>query len=253
MPLLITLKLVLVPSLIGLITLSGRRWGATVAGWLSAFPVVAGPILFFIVSEQGAEFATSATVGTLSAVLAILAFGISYSWATLRFNWLGSLICAMGAYSVAVVALKTFPPSLGIGAFLNVVALLIAPRLFPIASVPAASPKTSYSELPFRMLAGAVLVLSVTYFAANLGPRLSGLFAMFPVMSTVLVVFSHRYAGREFAINLLRGMILGWYAFSSFCIILALSLPNYGIATSFSAAIGCAVLVQAASRQFMKK
>jgi hypothetical protein len=40
------LKLLLVPLLIYLVTLAGRRWGPAVAGWLSAFPIVAGPILF---------------------------------------------------------------------------------------------------------------------------------------------------------------------------------------------------------------
>src|SRR4051794_1227544 len=46
------LKLVLVPSLIAGATLAGRQWGAFVAGWLSALPLVAGPILFFIAIEQ---------------------------------------------------------------------------------------------------------------------------------------------------------------------------------------------------------
>ncbi len=59
------LKLFLVPALIALVTLAGRRWGPAVAGWLSAFPVVAGPILGFIALEQGAAFAARAAIGTL--------------------------------------------------------------------------------------------------------------------------------------------------------------------------------------------
>ena len=70
------LKLFLVPLLIALVTLAGRRWGPGVAGWLSAFPVVAGPILFFIAVEQGADFAANAAVGTLSAVLAMLSASV---------------------------------------------------------------------------------------------------------------------------------------------------------------------------------
>ena len=45
MSLVFILKLILVPALIAGVTLAGRRWGPAVAGWLSAFPVVAGPIL----------------------------------------------------------------------------------------------------------------------------------------------------------------------------------------------------------------
>ena len=38
------LKLLLVPALIYAVTLAGRRWGPDVAGWLSAFPILSGPI-----------------------------------------------------------------------------------------------------------------------------------------------------------------------------------------------------------------
>ena len=37
------LKLCLVPALIYAVSLAGRRWGAGVAGWISALPIVAGP------------------------------------------------------------------------------------------------------------------------------------------------------------------------------------------------------------------
>jgi len=39
------LKLCLVPSLVYFVTLIGRRWGPNAAGWFSALPIVAGPIL----------------------------------------------------------------------------------------------------------------------------------------------------------------------------------------------------------------
>ena len=106
MSFILALKLALVPALIGAVTLAGRRWGATVAGWLSAFPIVAGPILFFIALEQGAAFVARAAVGTLSAVLAILVFAISYAWAATRFGWSICLAAAFAAYFSAVALLE---------------------------------------------------------------------------------------------------------------------------------------------------
>jgi hypothetical protein len=52
----IFLKLFLVPALIYAVTLAGRKWGPTVAGWMSAFPIVAGPILLVFTMEHGAQF-----------------------------------------------------------------------------------------------------------------------------------------------------------------------------------------------------
>lgn len=252
MPFLLTLKLLLVPSLIGMVTLSGRRWGPTIAGWLSAFPVVAGPILYFIGLEHGNRFASVAATGTLSAVLAIIAFSIAYSWAALRFAWAGSLITALTFYALAVLALSAAAPSLYAAGIASILSIAAAPRLFPKIAARRMAPPSSAFDLPLRMTVGAILVFLVTYFASNLGPHLSGIFAMFPVMSTVLTVFSHRSAGKEFAIALLRGMLLGWYAFSVFCFALALLLEHFSIALAFTVATGAALAVQFASRRFLQ-
>ena len=103
------------------------------------------------------------------------------------------------------------------------------------------------------MGAGVALVLLVTSFSSALGPRLSGAFAMVPVMASVLVVFSHRRSGTAVAVLLLRGMLLGYYAFSSFCIVLALALPATSIELAFVLSLGCAVLVQAISRIHLQR
>ena len=242
------LKLILVPTLIALVTLAGRRWGASVAGWLSAFPVVAGPILLFVALEQGAAFAARSAAATLSAVLAVLVFGLSYAWAATRFSW---PICAMigfAAYFVAVLALNYWAPTLLFALPVVLITLLLAPRLYPLAKVELTTTAAPANDLFFRMAAGAILVLVVTHFAAGMGPTLSGVLAMFPVMGSVLVVFSHRNYGAGFAIHLLRGMVLGFYAFSTFCVVLALTLTKLSIGAAFFFAFGGALVVQALSR-----
>jgi len=88
----------------------------------------------------------------------------------------------------------------------------------------------------------------LTNFASGLGPGLSGLLAMFPTLGTVLAVFSHRHAGAEFAIHLLRGMVLGLYAFLAFTVVLAWSLTSLHIGTAFVLAIIAALLVQGGAR-----
>ncbi len=249
---LLALKLFLVPSLILAITYSGKRWGPAVAGWLSGFPVVSGPILFFMATEQGLSFASSAAEATLSAVLAIVAFGLSYAWAATRTSWPGSLVCALLAYFASVALLDALAPSVYVAAPIIAVLLWIAPRFFPTRVPPQQSLGSARGDLLLRVLASAALVVSVTYFAASLGPRLSGLFAMFPVINSVLAVFSHLQSGRQFTVKLLRGMVLGYYAFSTFCLVLALTLTPLGITMSFVLSVCCSTLVQAASGALMR-
>lgn len=100
---LLALKLLLVPTLIALVTLAGRRWGPGVAGWLSAFPILSGPILLILALEQGPAFAANAAHGTLLAVLAILVFSLAYAWTAQRRPWPDCLLIALSCYGLAVL------------------------------------------------------------------------------------------------------------------------------------------------------
>lgn len=252
------LKLFLAPALIGCVTLAGRRWGPAVAGWLSAFPIVAGPVLLTITAEQGPAFAAHAAQGTLSAVLAVLAFSVAYAHVALRAGVAASLAAALAVYALAVLGLKTLDVPVTACFALVVTALLVTPRLFPAmpATTPAAPPAgkpAGGADLPWRMAAAAILVLAVSYGAAAMGPRLSGIFAMFPTMSTVLVGFSHARQGNAFAIALLRGMVPGYYAFAVFCLVLSQLLREGAVAQAFGAAFACALAVQFATKSVITR
>jgi hypothetical protein len=243
----LVLKLFLVPSLIGVITLVGRRWGPSVAGWLSAFPVVAGPILLLISLEQGPSFAATAAGGALVAVPSNAFFCLGYSWTATRYPWWISLMGALATYAVAAFLLTAIAlPNLAVF-LLTMIVLSIALRSFPgnIDARPATRP--SPAELPARMITGAILVVAITISASHLGPRLSGLFSALPLMGCVLAVFSHPVSGAGAAIHLLRGMVSGFYSLSTFCFTLALALPAWGTAKGFMIALACATVVQLGS------
>lgn len=252
-PGILALKLTLVPLLILAITLAGRRWGPAVAGWLTGLPIVAGPIMFFIAFEQGAAFAERAVVGMLLGVLAVLPFNLAYAWCATRLSWRASVACSLGLYALAVTILNGVAISLTGAAGAVFASLVVARHLFPRVEARKVAVAGARGEIVVRMLAGALLVLGVTTFAASFGARLSGLFASFPVVSMVLAVFSHRQSGREFAICLLRGIVLGWFAFLAFCLVLGLMLGSYPVAASFLAATAAALLTQFVSRALTRR
>jgi hypothetical protein len=252
-PVMFALKLFLVPSLIGAITLASRRWGPGVAGWLSGFPIVSAPVLFFFAVDQGPQFASDAAVATLSAVFAVFLFSLAYAWTATRADWHASLAAGMLGYFSLVGLLSLIGPPVWVSAPLIVVMVAAAPRLFPPGGAPREGQAGGMADLALRMIAGAALVVALTWFASDLGPRLSGLFAMFPVLGTVLAVFSHRHSGAPFTITLLRGMTLGYYAFSTFCLVLALALPRLSVALAFMLALGSAALIQILARQQLRR
>jgi uncharacterized membrane protein (GlpM family) len=250
---LLVLKLLLVPAFLAVISFAGRRWGPGVAGWLGGFPSLTAPVLFFLALERGPEFTAHAAVLSLSAVFSAVSFGIAYAWACLRLPWYGALACAYAVWAIAVNLLVRLPLTAAWSLGIALLTLFAAPRIFPRAQGQWGRQALPAQELLLRMAAGAAMVLAVTGAAEALGPAWTGLFAAFPVMSTVLAVFSQRANGPGFVVAMLRAMIGGFYAYITFCVCVALLLEPWGIAAAFACAVIAAVVVQGTAKAVMMR
>jgi len=250
---LLALKLLLVPAFLAVISYAGRRWGPQVAGWLAGFPSLTGPILLFLALERGPAFTAQAAVLALSSVFSAVSFGVAYAWACRRWPWYGSLACGYAAWTAAVELLVRLPLTAPGSLALSLATLFAAPRLFPRAQGQWGSRALPAQELLLRMGAGAAMVLAVTGAAEALGPAWTGLFAAFPVMSTVLAVFSHRANGPGFVVAMLRAMVGGFYAYLTYCLCVALLLERLGFGATFAIAVGATVVVQGAAKALMMR
>jgi hypothetical protein len=90
-------------------------------------------------------------------------------------------------------------------------------------------------------------VLLLTGIAPALGPRLTGLVAPFPLYAAVLAGFAHHVQGPASATGVLRGLLLGLFAFAAFFLVLAALIEGAGIAVAFASAIVLALALQALS------
>jgi len=250
---LLALKLLLVPAFLAVISFAGRRWGPNVAGWLAGFPSLTGPILLFLALERGPEFTAYAAVLSLSAVFSAVAFGVAYAWACRRLPWYGSLACGYAAWTAAVELLVRLPLTVGSSLGISLLTLFVAPRLFPRAHGQWGGHALPAQELLLRMAAGAAMVLAVTGAAEALGPAWTGMFAAFPVMSTVLAVFSHRANGPGFVVAMLRAMVGGFYAYITYCLCVAALLQAWGFGLTYAVAVVAAVAVQGLAKAVMMR
>jgi hypothetical protein len=238
-------KIVLAPALIAGVSLAGQRLGARVAGSLTAFPVVAGPIALFIALEQGAAFGSRAALGALAAQLSLGVFCTVYGWASLRFSWLACFPLALAGFAATTLALDAADLSLGAATLAGLAVPFGVPRLLPDPAVPALRRTITGVELAVRMAAGAALVVAVTAAASALGPRLAGLLTPFPIAASVLTVFSHRGQGAAFTVQLLRGLCRGLLGMTAFFLVVALGLEPLGIPVTFALASAAALATQA--------
>ncbi|MHB1537335.1 MAG: hypothetical protein ACYCUM_09415 [Solirubrobacteraceae bacterium] len=240
----LALKLLLAPSFVLLATLAGRRFGTRAAGLVGGLPVVGGPILLVYALEHGRAFAASAATGTLLGLVSLVAFVVVYGRLARGLAPPASLLGGWAAFFALTFAFSSVP--LPAPAALGVLAavLALAPRLLPQVPPPRDGRGIPAWDLPLRAACAAALVLVLTATASALGSRVSGLLAPFPVLASVLAVFTHAQRGREALHGLLRGLLVGYGAFTLFAFTLAELLPSAGVALAFLASLAAALLCQ---------
>lgn len=241
------LKVLLVPSLIALVTLAGRRWGQRLAGWLGGFPIVAGSVLLVLAIENGNGFAAEAAFAALVGLAPAMLFYLAYTRFATRVRWFVAASAALVCWVLVIGVLHLLQPSLWLGIVLGAGALWFVPRLMPVA-VAGESPKPHPAELASRMVVGA----AVTIFSSELGRRggaqLTGYAALFPSIGLVVASFNHAQGGAAAATLFLRGMTRGMWSVASFCLTLMLVLPRASLGMAFLAATLVAMLTHWLSR-----
>jgi hypothetical protein len=245
----LVLKLVLVPLILAVLSLVGKRFGPGIAGWLGGFPVVAGPVLLLIYFERGPEFATQAAAAAIAGLVGSAAFSVTYAWTCRRNGWLVSMIAGIAGWTVAIFLVAQLPITIAwVSLVAALAALLAAPGLFPHIDATWKAVPLPRSEIAARMAAGAALTLAVTGLSATIGPAWSGLLTLFPSIGMVLAVFSQRTSGPAFSAMLLKAIIFGYYSLATFCFVFATLLPQQGLALSFGAGVVVALAIGALTR-----
>lgn len=250
----LVLKLTVTPVLILLASLASRRWGESIGGWFVGLPLTSGPVCFFLALDEGPEFAAMAGLGCLAGAAAEAGFCIAYGRVARHAGWpvalsVASVAFVAGAAVLSAVALPLWPL-----AFLVCAALTLALWLLPwLRRGDARLPGLPPWDIPARMIVATSLVLGLTALAPFAGPRLSGLLATYPVFAAVLAVFGQHGGGAAAAIQVLRGLLTGLFAFTGFFAALTLGLPSLGIAAGFALATMVALAIQAASLRLLRR
>jgi hypothetical protein len=243
---LLAVKIFLSPLCVVAVSLAGRRWGMTVAGVLGGLPVVAGPILLVVTLLHGDGFGADAAAGTLLGLAALTGFVVVYGRVATTVGPIQSLLCGWTAFLLGIAVLSPIQPPPALSLILVAACFALGLRLLPptprLAQAVALPP---WWDLPARALAALGLVLALTGVSGTLGPHLSGLLAPFPIITSVLAVFTHTHGGFAQVSILLRNFLFGFYGFAAFCFVLAIALLVLATATAFVLATAAALAVQA--------
>ncbi|MDQ2648662.1 MAG: hypothetical protein M3Z03_03800, partial [Actinomycetota bacterium] len=242
---LLALRLLLAPAFVVGTSLLARRHGPRIGGMVGGLPVVGAPVLLVITLDHGEAFGADASRATLVGLLALAAFVLAYGHACQRFRPLPTLLLGWLAFLAVDVALSG--PDVPALAALVAACLWFAVVTVLLPDVPAGTevhPIRSRWDLPVRAAAAATLVVLVSTLSEHLGPKWSGLLAPFPIIATVLAVFTHAQHGVRDTILVLRGLMSGYYAYALFAFVLAVWLPSLGTGGAFAMAVAASLALQ---------
>jgi hypothetical protein len=247
------LKLTIVPLALLVFSIIERRHGPRVAGWLSGFPIVGGPLLVFMTLDHGQVFGSAAALGAWFGLVPWLAFAMNYAWLAQRLSWRWAAPISFSIWTVmaiVAVALQSAPRWVEI--------LPLAAFIAALLSYPRGKPSDEEREhnwwaTPARMTAGAVLTLVITQFSAAMGTHWSGIFTTFPVMGSIIAISTHIQYGKHAVQEAVAGMSMGLASVGTFCFATYLLLGMMGMWPAFGLALVASSTAHALTWLLFKK
>jgi hypothetical protein len=238
------LKLLLVAASALLSSLAARRFGHAVGGTLAGLPMIAGPIMGFVLLQTDTASVREIALATLVCLPATVAHLVVFAWSARRQPWWVALALANLAFFGLGALLPMLPLSPAFVCVLALAVLAIGGRLMPRLPVAPGPVDIPHVELACRV-AAAMLVAWLIIRSAGVAPAwISGLLLAVPITGNVLPCFTLPRYGSAATVALLRGFVRGLSGFGAFFVMLYLGLAVWPEAAAYAAA-WCAALAVA--------
>jgi hypothetical protein len=202
-------------------------------------------VLVFYALEQGTVFAARAAQATVAGLIGTALFAFAYGRYAGRFAWYWCVVIGWLAFAVTIAVLYVLRLQLLASMAMLVGAAMGARGLLPFEEVKPASLPVPPGDLAVRMVTSAALVVALTALASWLGPRWSGLLSAFPVLTTIIVVFTHHQHGGDAAVVFLREYLQAVIGFGLFCATLSVALTQFGLLWALVLALASQLATQA--------
>ena len=172
---------------------SGPAIGALVA----TLPISAGPSYVFLALDHDAAFIAEGALTSLPINAATIVLALTYSVLAQRFSLWISAGAAVALWLVLATIIRQFQWTLLAGVIANVITFAICvPLMRPYMHVKKMPLITRrWYDIPLRAGLVATLVATVVTTSGWVGPRISGIIALFPIVFTSLMLVLHPRIG----------------------------------------------------------
>jgi hypothetical protein len=234
----LTLRMAVTAAFVVTASVITERAGPVIGALVATLPISAGPSYVFLALDHDAAFVAAGALASLPVNAATIVLGLTYVVLAQRRGAVVSLSAAVAVWIVLVALMQTIQWSL-IGALAaNAVAFAIClPLLRRYRHVKMPLITRRWYDIPLRAALVSILVATVVGLSGWVGPKVSGIIALFPVVFTSMMLVLHpRIGGPPTAAVIANG---GWglLGFGIAIAVLHLAAPPFGSAIALSLAL----------------
>jgi hypothetical protein len=219
-----------------------ERAGPVIGALVATLPISAGPSYVFLALDHDAAFIAQGSLASLPVNAATVFLSLTYAWLAQRHGLLLSCGSALAVWLGLATAIRMTQWTLLGGLIVNAAAFAISVPLLEgfrhAERMPPIMPR--WYDIPFRAAMVALLVAAVVTLSGWLGPTISGIMALFPVVFTSLMLILHpRIGGPATAAVIANG---AWVGFGIAVAVLHVGAVWLGSAIGLSLALSTCIL-----------
>jgi len=193
-----------------------ERVGPAIGALVATLPIAAGPAYVFVALDHDAQFISQSAIGSIAAHAATAVFSLVYIVLAQRFALTVSVSAAVAVWFVVAFALRAVPWSFWSVAAVNLTAYgvcIVLTARHRHVRMPLVGRK--WYDVPLRAVMVACLVAAVVASSGHVGPTVTGLLAVYPiVMTSLMLIFQSRVGGPATA-ALIANTMWGLVGFSA--------------------------------------
>ena len=215
-----------------------ERSGPALGALVATLPVSAGPSYIFLALDHDAAFIAQSALASLPMNAATILMCLVFVHLAQRRSLVASLTAGLAVWFVVAASVRAVDWTLAGGILFNVVALGVCLPLvqrFRHARMPLITPR--WYDIPLRAALVATLVALVVTLSNIVGPRVSGVIALFPaVFTSLILILTPRIGGPATAAVLANGQ-WGLIGFGAAIVVLHFAAQPLGRAAALSLAL----------------
>lgn len=238
----LTTKMVITAALVIVATVTAQRAGALIGAMVATLPIAAGPTYVFLALDHDAAFIAASALASLTSNAAIVLFCALYTVIAQSRGVLVSLLTALGSWIVLAVVLRSVEWTLASAVLLNLIVFMVChpvARRFRSAPMPRALRR--WYDIPFRAGLVATLVAGVVTLSSRVGPTVTGLLALFPIVLVSLILILQPRIGGPATATITANGIPGLAGLSVALVVLHLAAVPLGTPAALALALGVSI------------